>query len=73
VPLSNRALQGSDDRFFKWGQNLISEILIRSISEGRCCVEHQPSGARLDTDLPPEYGGAGCSLSKQPMVALRYE
>jgi uncharacterized OsmC-like protein len=45
------------------------ELLIRSISEGRCCVEHQPSGAFVETDLPPEYGGAGRSFSGTDLLA----
>lgn len=45
------------------------EILIRSISEGRCRVEHQPSGAHLETDLPPEYGGGGRSFSATDLLA----
>lgn len=47
----------------------MSVILIRSLSEGRCRVEHQSSGAQIETDLPPEYGGSGRSFSATDLLA----
>jgi putative redox protein len=44
-------------------------IVVRSISVGSCRVVHEPSGATLATDLPPEYGGRGTSFSATDLLA----
>lgn len=47
----------------------MSSIVVRSTSIGRCEVLHEQSGARLTTDMPPEYGGEGRSFSATDLLA----
>ncbi len=47
----------------------MSTLRVRLRQLGACRVEHVESGAVLDTDLPPEFGGAGTAFSATDLLA----
>ena len=47
----------------------MSEMTMQLVSTGSCRVAHGPSGAILETDLAPEYGGGGRSFSSTDLLA----
>jgi uncharacterized OsmC-like protein len=52
-----------------WSQELMTRIEITYQRVGSCQVVHSQSGARIITDLPVEYGGAGASFSATDLLA----
>ena len=47
----------------------MSNFSIQLHDKGRCEIKHELAGAKIITDLPPEYGGSGRSFSSTDLVS----
>ena len=47
----------------------MSRIEVQLTAATRCLVLHVPTGSRLETDTPPEFGGGGTTFSSTDLVA----
>ncbi|MBZ0111885.1 MAG: OsmC family protein [Thermoanaerobaculia bacterium] len=48
----------------------MAKIEVQLLDEHRCVATHPESGARLVTDISPEYGGGGTSFSSTDLIAV---